>query len=185
MPSMGLFVLQIDQAIPEFWQTAATVHTWFPSLVSSGLMGYYFITPSNSILNEPALSFAFIGGMLNVSANVVEETVAPLVEILRDTAGVKFSSFTTAAPDFYTWWSTNVSSGAVGSNVRLGSRLLDITSLGQNKSFIAEKLEGSFNGIILLGHLISGPGVWNARPPGGVGSMTLAWRRTVAHIGKR
>lgn len=148
-------------------------------------MGYYFIMPyEHSIFNKARLSFWWIAGILNSSEATVEAKLAPLVSRLQDFTDLSVSLHTFDAPDYYTWWSTNVPPGGAGINVLLGSRLLDATSLSQNVSFIATKLEESFNGFALLGHLVGGPGVANAQPPGGLGSMTPAWRRTIAHLGQ-
>ena len=161
------------------------MHNRLPALASSGLMGYYFITPyEHPMFTKPRLTFGWIAGILNSSEAAVEATLEPLVSILHDTAGLSVSLRTFDAPNFYDWWSTDVPPGAVGTNVLLGSRLLDATALSQNVTFIAKKLEEAFNGFALLGHLVGGSGVANARPPGGLGSMTPAWRRTITHLGQ-
>lgn len=188
MPSLTLAILQFNQTAStssDFWNAVARVHQWFPSLAASGLMGYYFVTPYESTaFDGPGLSFSFVGGVLNASEIAVEAILQPLVYYLKTYSGITVSSLTIPVPDFYTWWSTAIPPGAVGINVRLGSRLLDTVALSQlNTTFIAQKLEGAFNGMALLGHLISGPGVWTAKPPGGLGSMTPVWRKTVAHLG--
>jgi hypothetical protein len=188
MPSMGLSILQFNQSRAtksEFWSAVALIHTNLPALASSGLTGYYFITPyEHPIFNEPRLSFWWVAGILNSSEATVDATLKPLVSTLHDTIGLSISLQTFDVPDFYVWWSTKVRPGAAGTNVVLGSRLLDAASLSQNESFIAKKLEQSFNGFALIGHLVGGPGVANAQPPGGLGSMTPAWRRTITHIGQ-
>ena len=148
-------------------------------------MGYYFISPyQDPILNKPALSFWWLASILNTSEASIGTTLKPLVNGLRNTPGLLVSLHTFDVPDFYDWWSTNIPPGRAGRNVLLGSRLLDAASMSLNISFIAKKLEESFNGFALLGHLVGGPGVANALPPGGVGSMTPAWRKTITHLGK-
>jgi hypothetical protein len=188
MPSIGLSILQFNQSsasVPDFWSAVALVHTKFPALASSGLMGYYFITPyEHPILTKPRLSFWWVAGILNSSEATVRTTLKPLVSTLHNTTGLSVSLQIFDVPNFYDWWSTNVPPGTVGTNVLLGSRLLDTSSLSQNVSFIAKKLEESFNGFALLGHLVSGPGVANAQPPGGLGSMTPAWRKAITHLGQ-
>jgi hypothetical protein len=187
MPSMGISFLQFNQSSgsrSEFWSAVALVHANLPVLASSGLMGYYFVTPyEHPVFEQPRLSFWWVAGILNSSKANVEATLTHLVSTLRDTGGLSVSLQTFDVPNFYDWWSANIRPGAAGTNVRLGSRLLDATSLSQNLSFIARRLEESFNGLALLGHLVGGPGVANVRPPGGFGAMTPAWRRTITHIG--
>jgi hypothetical protein len=184
---MGISFLQFNQSSgssSDFWSAVALVHTKLPALASSGLMGYYFIMPyEHPVFQQPRLSFWWIAGILNSSAANVEATLTPLVSTLRDIVGLSVSLQTFDVPNYYDWWSANIRPGAAGANVLLGSRLLDVTSLSQNLTFIATKLEESFNGFLLLGHLVGGPGVANVRPPGGFGSMTPAWRRAITHIG--
>jgi len=185
---MGFSILNVNQSsasTSNFWSAVAHIHSELPDLSKSGLMGYYFISPyRESILNKPALSFWWIAGMLNTSEASIGTTLKPLVTRLRNTPGLLVSLHTFDVPDFYDWWSTNVPPGRAGTNVLLGSRLLDAASMSLNVSFIAKKLEESFNGFALLGHLVGGPGVANALPPGGVGSMAPAWRKTISHLGK-
>ena len=185
---MGLSVLQVNQSeasTSEFWTAVALLHTKLPDLASAGLMGYYFITPyEHSILKKPGLRFWWIAGILNCSQTTVETTLEPLISALHDTASLSVSLRTFDAPSYYGWWSANVPPGAAGTNVLLGSRLLDATALSQNVSFIAKKLEESFNGLVLLGHLVGGAGVANVQPAGGLGSMTPAWRTAISHVGE-
>jgi hypothetical protein len=186
---MGLSILQFNQSMAstsDFWSAVALVHTRLPALASSGLMGYYFIIPyERPVLKEPRLSFWWVAGILNSSEAAVQETLKPLVSTLHDTAGLSVSLQTFDIPNFYDWWSTKVPPGTAGTNVLLGSRLLDAASLSQNVGFIAKKLKECFNGFALLGHLVGGTGVANTQPPGGLGSMTPAWRRTITHIGQQ
>jgi hypothetical protein len=188
MPSMGFSILNVNQSsasTSDFWSAVARIHTELPDLAKSGLMGYYLISPyQDPILNKPALSFWWIAGILNTSEASIGTTLKPLVNGLCNTPGLLVSLGTFDVPDFYDWWSTTIPPGHAGTNVLLGSRLLDAASMSLNVSFIAKKLEESFNGFALLGHLVGGPGVANARPPGGVGSMTPAWRKTITHLGK-
>ena len=185
---MGLSVVQVNQSeasTSEFWTAVALLHTKLPDLASAGLMGYYFITPyEHSISEKPRLSFWWIAGILNCSHTTIETTLEPLMRALHDTAGLSISLRTFDTSNYYGWWSTNVPPGAAGTNVLLGSRLLDAPALGQNVSFIAKKLEESFNGFLLLGHLVGGAGVANVQPAGGLGSMTPAWRRAISHVGE-
>jgi hypothetical protein len=188
MPTMGYSILNVNQSsasTSDFWSAVARIHSELPGLAKSGFMGYYLITPyKDPILNKPALSFWWVAGVLNTSEVSVGTMVKPLVNGLRNTPGLLVALRTFNVPDFYGWWSTNVRPGRAGANVLLGSRLLDAASMSLNVSFIAKKLEESFNGFMLAGHLVGGPGVANALPPGGVGSMTPAWRKTVSHLGK-
>ena len=163
----------------------ARLHTKLPDLASAGLMGYYFLRPYElGVFKKPKLSFWWIAGILNGSQATVEATLEPLMSTLHDTAGLSVSLDTFNAPNYYDWWSNNVPAGAVGSNVLLGSRLLDATALRQNVSVIAKKLEESYNGYSLLGHLVGGAGIANAQPAGGLGSMTPAWRKAITHVGQ-
>jgi hypothetical protein len=185
---MGCSILNVNQSsasTSDLWSAVARIHSALPDLAQSGLMGYYLITPyEDPMLNTPALSFWWVACIVNASEASVETTVKPLANELRTTPGLLVSLLTFDVPNFYDWWSTNVPPGRAGTNVLLGSRLLDASSMSSNASFIAKRLEESFNGFALLGHLVGGPGIANALPPGGVGSMTPAWRKTISHLGE-
>ena len=69
-------------------------------------------------------------------------------------------------------------------HAQLGSRLLDEKALPKPLPELAEALRTAYPNLFLLGNLVSGPGVGNAKPPSELGSMTPAWRKAVKHLNK-
>ncbi len=75
--------------------------------------------------------------------------------------------------------------GAVATiDAQLGSRLLDEKALSTPLPELADALRVAYLNLVLLGNLVSGPGVGNAKLAGGLGSMTPAWRKAVTHLSK-
>lgn len=83
----------------------------------------------------------------------------------------------------YEWWQVQIPPGAVATvDSSLGSRLLGESALSLPLAELAEGLSTAYPGLVLLRNLVSGPGVWNAKPAGGLGSMTPVWRKAAVHL---
>jgi hypothetical protein len=88
-------------------------------------------------------------------------------------------------PDFYSYWDVNSAAIGVGSDVILGSRLLDGEALSSPRAVMAQTLqEVTPPGGVVNINLVSGPGVWSAVPRGGNDSVHPSWRKAYVHFGK-
>lgn len=76
--------------------------------------------------------------------------------------------------------------GSVGSEVRLGSRLLGRGALTNNTDVLKTALQktSTLPDYVLLGHVVAGNGVKNATIVGGNNSVLPAWRDAITHVGK-
>lgn len=179
-----------------FWSLVAYFHNQLPDLSDNGAMGYYFIFPNNSEVQPPPLDPARLGsifGVWIVPNKTVEESLkifAPMEEAIRNKTfngsdPVFLSNETLSAPDFTKAWMLNPA-GTVGSDVRLGSRLLGRKALKSDPQ-TAKRLFKQTTTIPqypILGHLVAGLGVKNVKIPGGSNSVLPAWRDAYTHIGK-
>ena len=149
------------------------------------MMGYYNI--SATIPTDPSTPLVLAGGfwILNASVTDFDGIFNPILAHMSNVYPVVVSHNTTFVPSLYEWWKVQYPAGAVAAtDARLGSRLLDEMALSQPLDTLADGLSKAYPGLVLLGNLVSGPGVWNAQPPGGLGSMTPAWRKAVTHLSK-
>ncbi|KAL9592325.1 MAG: hypothetical protein Q9179_006826, partial [Wetmoreana sp. 5 TL-2023] len=165
-----------------FWQAMAYYHSQLPQLVKSGLMGYYNISSVSPFDPTTPLNLAAGVWILNTTTSAFNAIMDPVLDHIRDTYPVNVTRSTDYAPNFYDWWKIYSPPGAVGTESQIGSRLLDERALSAPLDRIAAYLAAAYPDLVLLCNLVSGPGMWNAKPPGGLGSMTPAWRSTVVEM---
>ena len=157
-------------------------------------MGYYFAIPDVGQLKS-GIADADLGInvgsfiSLNKPASEVNTLMAPLRETFANSKqewgeAVAFSGFTVPYPDLNSWWLKNISPQEVGFDGRIGSRLLSNDSLlgDFNKLNAALRKATPITASELLGHLVAGPGVRKAKPPGG-NAVNPAWRKAYTHVG--
>ena len=170
-------------AISTFWQATAYFHAQLPQLVKSGVMGYYNISATSPFNQSTPLILGGAFWILNSSIAALDAILVPFLDEINTTFAVEVTHSTEFAPNVYDWWKVYYPPGAVAmSDGQLGSRLLDENALSVPLPQLAEALRTAYPDLVLLGNLVAGPGVWNAKPPGGLGSMTPAWRKAVVHL---
>ena len=187
MPSLSwsyFTITQTAQGNESFWDATAYFHSQLPSLVKAGMMGYYNLTivPTNTSSAAFQLCGAFT--MLNTGTSALNTVFNPVLNHIITTYPVRVYASTQSAANFHDWWQTYYPGEVVGYiDTILGGRLLDEKALSTPLPMLAESLSSAYpNPGYLMFNLVSGPGVWNARPPGGQGSMTPAWRTTVVEM---
>lgn len=177
-------IVQNSPTRQPFWQAAAYFHTQLPHLVKSGLMGYYNISSISPF--EPSTPLILGAGVwiinTSTSTSALDALVDPVLDHIQTTYPVNITRSSRYVPDFYDWWKVVYPPGAVGTESLLGNRLLDEKALSLPVPMIAENLAAAYPDLIFLGNLVSGPGVWNAEPAGGLGAMTPAWRSAVVEL---
>ena len=173
--------MQTETDNSTFWQATAYFHSQLPSLARQGAMGYYNMTP---VAGENSTSALLISGaftILNISTSALDAIFDPVLNHLSTEFPVKVTSSTQYAPNFYEWWKTYYPAGPVATiDSIIGNRLLDEKAL--SSPTLADDLRAAYPTVGLLFNLVSGPGVWNAKPSGGLGSMTPAWRKAVVEM---
>ncbi len=168
-----------------FWEATAYFHSQLPRLVKSGMMGYYNISTTIPTDQSTPLVLGGAFWILNSSVPTFEAIFAPSLDHINTSFAVDVTHSTQYVPNLYNWWKVYYPAGAVATiDAQLGSRLLDENALSTPLPEVAGALRTAYPNLVLLGNLVSGPGVWNAKPPGGLGSMTPAWRKAVTHLSK-
>ncbi|OAP62842.1 hypothetical protein AYL99_02069 [Fonsecaea erecta] len=177
-----------------FWSLVAYFHNQLPELSDAGVMGYYFIMPNNSAAQSDPARMGSVWGIWLVPHKTIEEAqkiLMPMEQTISNnshnwTDVVFLSNSSVAVPDFTKFWLTVITSQSVGSEVRLGSRLLDRAAL----KTVPTKLKSLFKQAnplpqySILGHLVAGKGVRTVRNgiPGGSNSVLPAWRDAYVHV---
>ena len=175
-------ITQNSRTREPFWQAAAYFHSQLPHLVESGLMGYYNISSISPF--EPSTPLILGAGVwiLNTNTSAFNALLDLVLDHIQATYPINVTRTSRYVPNYYDWWKATYPPGAVGTESQLGSRLLDKKALSIPVNEIAPNLAAAYGDLVILANLVSGPGVWNAKPAGGLGSMTPAWRKTVVEL---
>ena len=113
--------------------------------------------------------------MLNNSIPAFKAMLTPFSDHINNSYPVEVAHSTQYAPDLYTWWKAYHLVGAVATvDSQLGSWLLDEKALSTPLSELAQALQTAYPKVVLPENLVSGLGVCNAKPPGGLGLMISA-----------
>lgn len=168
-----------------FWNATAYFHSQLPWLAKQGMMGYYNISAISPFNQSTPLQLAGAFWILNASVASLDKVLNPVLNNISSSYSVTVTHTSNFASNLYDWWKIYYPAAPVAtSDGRLGSRLLDEKTLAKPLTFLAKSLRMAYPDLVLLGNLISGPGVWHANPPGGLGAMTPAWRKAVTHLSK-
>ena len=146
-------------------------------------MGYFNISATIPSKQSTPLVLGDAYWILNSSIQTFDIIFAPFMNHLNASFPVEVAYSTQLTPNLYDWWKVYHPASAVATiDAQLESRLLCERSLSTPLPELAKALRTAYPNSVLLGNLVSGPGVWNAKPPGGLGSMTTAWRKAVVHL---
>ncbi|KAI9775942.1 MAG: hypothetical protein M1835_005659 [Candelina submexicana] len=169
IPSMAWSHFTITQTgadIDGFWQATAFFHSRLAGLTKKGMMGYYNIS-----------------NILNSSIEAMDIVFDPVLDHIKDSYPVDVAHATQLVLNLYEWWKVTYPAAAVAMiDSQLGSRLLDEKSLSVSLPALAKALRSAYPNLVLIANLVIGPGVWDAKPSGGLGSMTPAWRKAIVHM---
>ena len=177
-----------------FWTMVAYFHSQVPRLVKSGLMGYFWVTPFDSLETNATIQGKVYGEWLapNMSMDQVRQHLAPLEEYIKsaDLGDAVFVSGNGEESSDYTKGYAAINDpDTAGIPVRIGSRLLDEKALSKPVSELKVALRRASGGSArwpILGHVIAGPGTTLPRGgiAGGSDAVLPAWRKACMQMGK-
>jgi len=160
----------------------------FPTLGDAGVSGYPIIF--NNVANTSDGGRTRVTGMLGMvimlarDKNAIVNQLQPLFAHINTTWPGSFVFWTnvTYHPSFAAWYEDNFDPSPVGYGSVMGSRLLDATALAGNLTATKAALQRfSATAGQATVYIVSGKGVFTAKPRGGSTAVNPAWRRTYVH----
>lgn len=106
----------------------------------------------------------------------LDEATEFLQEYIGSIPGVQLSIIPTQYSSVYEFYEAIKNTAPIGSNVAVGSRLLDGKALSNATALRAAMDQATPAGTVANLNLVAGPGLWAAEPAGGSVSVTPAWR---------
>ena len=170
-----------------YWNLVTLFHCSIPRLSEAGAMGYYYATPYVGSEPSPEQQGQLRGVFLFPEKSIPQaQAILASFETAVNKSGwpekVYQGTFAIYSPSFSADWQMNPSE-PVGSDVRLGSRLLDEKALTSNLTALKDALRKSTpSPWTLIGHIIAGPGPRKVSIPGGSNAVLPAWRKAYTHI---
>ena len=170
-----------------YWNLITLFHSFLPSISESDAMGYYYARTYVDSEVDPGKrgQLAAIFLLPEKTAAEAERIIAPLEAAVNNSNwddNVYLDKATTTYPAFSPVWARNPPE-IVGTDGRLGSRLLDHNALTADQAKLKDSLRKSTPiPCTLIGHVVAGPGPRNAVVPGGGNSVLPAWRKTYTHV---
>lgn len=141
-----------------FWTMVASFHSQVPRLVKSGLMGYFWVTPFDSLETNATIQGKVYGEWLapKMSVNQVRQHLAPLEEYIKSADlgdAVFVSGNGEEFPDYTKGYAEINNPDTAGIPVRLGSRLLDEKALSKPISELKSRFAQSERSIWSLAYI--------------------------------
>lgn len=174
---------------PTTWDWIAYVLSQFPTLSSQNVSGYTDVVSQypNPFGSDPPY-LAGIGGSVVLQdtsdPNEILARFEPIVAHINAVWPGKMTSFnqTTAYDTFLEWFDANYDMGYAGNDTYIGSRLLDERALTADLSKLSTAVRNTstITGLQQF-NLVSGKGVFDAKPRGGSNAVNPAWRRAYTH----
>jgi len=159
----------------------------FPSLADSGVSGYPIVFNSVPSTGDASRLVSGIIGRLIMtdvsSKSTILERLSPLLDQINTTYPSQFEFYTdvTSHADFAAWYEENYDPSPVGYSSVMSSRLLDKEALTRNVTALKTALQRFSAGGQATVYIVSGKGVFEAKPRGGGTAVNPAWRRTYVH----
>ncbi|KAE9363516.1 FAD-binding domain-containing protein [Stipitochalara longipes BDJ] len=186
-PFLDLFVIfgTVPNSEP-MWDAVSYWLSQYPILAELGIAGYGSIIPNISIDGGDygGWNGNFILPVLSPenTSESLAAAVLPIVEKIKETWPGLFLSqnISTSFPTFYDWWFAGQGPQTAGTELMGGSRLLDAETLTANLTALGVAMQGMTTNAVNT-YLISGKGVWNAKPRGGSNAVNPAWRKAIIH----
>lgn len=117
-----------------FFSAVAYLQTQLPSLSTSGLMGYFSMTPLTESNNSPPINFDFLIYALSPSPSALENRVRPVMDQVSSITGITPLLDVKQTVDFTTFRTTYLTAATVGSKYLGGNRLWDTKAVGDRKA---------------------------------------------------
>jgi hypothetical protein len=158
-----------------------------PELAAAGVSGYPLIYDNvrNPVITTRNNLTGIAGKLVMFDTKDPAEfkkILDPIVKHINATwPGFVFSQNTTSYPNYLSWYSEHYDSSAAGHGSIMASRLLDAKALAGNTTALGtayKKFQGSDLTSLFI---VSGKGVWEAKPRGGGNAVSPAWRTAIVH----
>lgn len=180
------FTLEAEPNSTVYWDIVKYFMAQFPTLAASNVAAYTYLYPNISAKSgDSVATFEGIFALSNpASASALEDMWTPIWRHVNETYPDK--TVTTAKsiifPNLYSMFLQYADDTGAGVDKVVGSRLLPSETLTDD-AFADALIDflGDSGGRL---YMVSGKGVWDAKPRGGSNAVNPAWRKSLIHAGE-
>ena len=185
----GTIAFFTDPDNPHTFEFVSYVISQFPYLERNGVSGYSFAFKSFPNPLNSAVLVSGIGLSMVIQDTQNEDDMRkiwkPLFEHVNNTwTNVTFLEIYRKYPTQLAWFDENKDTQKAGSDQYIGSRLLDVDAITKNLTALSLVFKSLSAGGSASAYLVTGKGVWDAKPRGGGNSVCPAWRTAIVHASK-
>ncbi|KAJ5097411.1 hypothetical protein N7456_008132 [Penicillium angulare] len=183
------FTIETPVNETSFWDSISYLLAQYPTLADSGVAAYTYIYPNTSAAGVASgqgnASFQVVFALYNPASQYeLEELLESFIQQINTTysdqkLSTKVSS--TIFPTFYEMFMEYADDEGAGVDKVVGSRLLPPSTLEKDefRNALIQFL-GDAGGRL---YMVSGKGVWDAKPRNGGDAVNPAWRKALIHAG--
>jgi len=162
----------------------------YPSLADQGVSGYSFyfdnfdaaiLTGDHTKLTGMLISMVMQDVPGNATAKMLEVWTPVLEHVAATWPGFTIFPNITTFDTFLDWYHEHLDKFSAGDDSYVGSRLLDGAALTADPEGLTTALKDFGAEGVATVYLVSGKGVWDAKPRGGSNAVLPAWRKAYVH----
>lgn len=181
------FTIEAKPNSTAYWESVAYMIAQYPTLANSSVAAFTYLYPNTSAagLGGDMATFEAVFAIYNPpSSSTLENLLKPFVHQINKTYSDQVTTKVTSTvfPNFHSMFLKYADDKGAGVDKVVGSWLLPPNTLK----------EDTFGGALVdfLGpaggrlYMVSGTGVWDAKPRGGGNAINPAWRKALVHAGK-
>jgi hypothetical protein len=180
------FTFEAEPNSTTYWEVVKYFLAQLPTLAASNVSAFIYLYPNiTSKSGDSVATFEAVFALSNPSStNVLEEMWRPFWSYVNETYPNKTTTkaIATVFPNLYSLFLEYADDAGAGVDKVVGSRLLPPETLTDGAFGDAlVRFLGTSGGRL---YMVSGEGVWNAKPRGGSNAVNPAWRKALIHAGK-
>lgn len=181
------FTIETTPNSTAYWESVAYMVAQYPTLANSSVAAFTYLYPNTSAagLGGDKATFEAVFAIYDPSSSTtLEDLLDPYVQQIEkdfpNQITTKVSS--TVFPNFHSMFLKYADDNGAGVDKVVGSWLLPPDTLKEDAfgDALVDFL-GPAGGRL---YMVSGTGVWDAKPRGGGNAINPAWRKALVHAGK-
>ncbi|KAL7919039.1 hypothetical protein ACQKWADRAFT_330092 [Trichoderma austrokoningii] len=167
-----------------YWDSVAYIVAQYPTLAESNIAAFTYLYPNTSAagLGGDMASFEAVFALYDPSSSTtLESLLEPYVQQVKQNYSTQIVTTVTSTvfPNFHSLFLEYADDKGAGVDKVVGSWLLPPDTLKEDAfSNALVDFLGPAGGRL---YLVSGAGVWNAKPRGGSDAVNPAWRKALVH----
>jgi phytoene dehydrogenase-like protein len=181
------FTIETTPNSTVYWESVAYMVAQYPTLANSSVAAFTYLYPNTSAagLGGDKATFQAVFALYDPDSSTrLENLLEPYVQHINNSypSLITTTVASTVFPNFHSMFLEFADDSGAGVDKVVGSWLLPPDTLKEDAfSNALVDFLGPAGGRL---YMVSGSGVWDAKPRGGSNAINPAWRKALVHAGK-